>query len=268
MALLTCAGMVQQCAALEDSGWRAFIFEYLPFAGALLDRYGPQLASRRGGLLREVLLRARDGQAAFFRDYRGQSEREFLLHLREMVLSVLEEAEPVAPPPAVLLDWDAFAAALGPLTALEKQAVWMEVLNPRETEAALMLRMDERSLASAREKSQQALRSACDRWSADLLLQNRGRLARRARTLAASGCVETRLLLRSLDGQITWRDRAELERHLEQCWHCVDRLCRLREVLRLSRQVAPLTAAEAQPYCQAIGLAAVPESRWKRWLGA
>ena len=268
MALLTCTDLVRQCLDPDASAWRHFITDYLPFAGLLLDRHYPQLAPLREALLREVLLRARDEQSRFFRDYRGRSEREFLLHLREMVLSVLDEAAPVAPIPETPLDWETFEAALAPLTALEKQVVWLDALNPREPDLAIMLRMDDRSVAAARQKAQDLLRAQCDRWSADQLVQNRYLLALAVRSRATKDCAEARVFLHLLDGQLTWRDRTELERHLEQCWHCVDALCRLREAARLGRVSRPFTEAEAQPYFRALGLSPEPAPRWKRWLGA
>jgi hypothetical protein len=268
MALLSGAELVRQCLDPDAPAWRHFITDYLPLAGLLLDRHYPQLAPRREALLREVLLRARDEQARFLRDYRGRSEREFLLHLREMVLSVFDEAAPVAPVPETPLEWETFEAALAPLTALEKQVVWLDTLNPREPDLAVMLRLDDRSVAAARQKAQDLLRAHCDRWSADQLVQNRYRLALAVRSRATKDCAEARVFLHLLDGQLTWRDRTELERHLEQCWHCVDALCRLREAARLGRVAQPFTETEAQPYFRVLGLAPEPAPRWKRWLGA
>src|SRR6185503_11594215 len=152
MALLTSTELVRQCLDPDAAAWRHFITDYLPLAGVLVDRHYPQLAPRREALLREVLLRARDEQARFLRDYRGGSEREFLLHLREMVLSVLDEAAPVAPVPETPLEWETFEAALAPLTPLEKQVVWLDILNPREPDIAVMLRTDDRSVTAARQK--------------------------------------------------------------------------------------------------------------------
>lgn len=268
MPVFTCAEMVDACLAAQDAGWKHFITDYLPFAGLVLDRHYPQLIPRRESLLREVLLRSRDQDNQFFRDYRGRGEREFLLHLREHVLRVLEEAEPAVPPPEMPLPWESFDQAFRKLTALERQVVWLYVLNPRADDAALMLRADQPSVTAILTRAQDHLRTSLDHWSSGMLEQNRHLLAHQARRLQTKDCPENKVFLRLLDGQNTWRDRYELEQHLITCWYCVDRLCRFREIYRLSRLTKPFPESEAEPYAKAIGLSFPPPSGWKRFFGA
>jgi hypothetical protein len=267
MAVFTCAEMVEACLANQDAGWKHFVTDYLPFAALLLDRHYPQLITSREDLLREVLLRARDEEREFFREYRGHSEREFLAHLRGLALRVLEEAEPAVPAPEILLPWESFERSFSGLTALERQVVWLFLLCPRAEDAPLLLRADRTSVTAMLGRAQEQLRGALDHWSADLLEQNRHLLAAEVRRRETKECPDPRAWLRLLDGQITWRDRQDLERHLVVCWFCVDRLCRFREVMRLSRLVQPLTEIEAQPFAKTIGLGFAPPSRWKRLLG-
>jgi len=267
MPVFTCAEMVESCLAGQDDGWRHFLTQYLPFAAALIDRHYPELASRRESLLREVLLRARDQDTQFFRDYRGHSEREFLVHLRGHVLRVLEENEPGAAP-EVLLEWDDFERAFASLTALERQAVWLRLLSPKAGDMARLLRADQPSVDAIQARTQEQLRAALDHWSADLLERNRHRLADQARARRTVECPDPRAFLRLLDGQNPWRDREEAEHHLAACWYCVDLLCRFREVARLAKLSPPWTPAQAEPYARAIGVAFEQPSRWRRLLGS
>jgi hypothetical protein len=266
MPVFTCAEMVEACLAGQDTGWQHFITDCLPFAGLLLDRHYPELAPQRDNLLREVLLRSRDQDAQFFRDYHGHSEREFLLHLREHVLGILQEAGPAGRPPAILLPWETFESAFRELTALERQVVWLYLLSPAAEDTALMLRADRASIDAILNRAQERLRRAADHWSADLLEQNRHLLAAHVRTLPVQDCPDAKAFIRLLDGQNPWCDRHELEHHLVACWRCVDRLCRFREVSRLSKLVTPWTPAEAEPYAAAAGLTFAPRPRWKRLL--
>jgi hypothetical protein len=267
MGVFTCAELVEACLANQDAGWKRFVTDYLPFAGLLLERHYPQLVPRRETLLREVLLRARDQDHQFFRDYRGHSEREFLVHLRGLVLHVLEETEPAVPAPEIPLSWESFEGSLSGLTALERQVAWLFLLCPRAEDAPLLLRADQPSVTVMLGRAQEQLRAALDHWSADLLEQNRHLLAAEARLRQTKDCPDPRAWLRLLDGQITWRDRQDLERHLTACWCCVDRLCRFREVMRLSRLVQPFTETEAEPFAKAIGVSFAPPSSWKRVWG-
>jgi hypothetical protein len=256
--------MVAQCLGGQESGWKHFITEYLPFAMAVLERHAPEAAARRQDLLGEVLLRARANDADFFRRYSGHSEREFLLHLREHALlaAALQENAPEIP-----LEWDVFEKALAEFTILERQAVWMFVLCPGGRDAGKMMRLEPKSIEGIITRAQEALRRNCDRWNPEMLAANRHLLAGAARARSLKDCAAPRLFLRLLDGQITWRGRAEIEHHLAVCWRCVDLLCRLREVAFLMRQTRPLPAAEAESCCKLLGLRAGRASGLRRLLG-
>ena len=260
--------MVEACLAGRDAGWKHFITDYLPFAQALLERHYPRLASRREPLLREVLLRARDQDSQFLRDYNGHSEREFLVHLREHVLRILEEAEPAVPAPEIPVSWESFEQAFAGLTAVERQVVWLHLLNPRSDDIALMLRADQPSVTAILSRAQDQLRAAAAHWSADMLAQNRHLLAQQARERPTKDCPRPQTFLRLLDGQNPWRDRSESEQHLITCWFCIDRICRFREVSRVARLTQPLPETDAEAHARAIGLTFAPPSRWKRLLGA
>ena len=266
MPVLTCAEMVAQCLDQRETGWRHFIREYLPFASALLERHFPQLTPRREALLREVLLRAADQHAQFFRDYSGHSEREFLLHLREHAMHVGEEEQHGPAAPEIPLEWDVFEKALQEFTPLERQVVWAFVLAPRTDDAAKVLRVDPKFVSATLAKAQELLRASSDHWNAEMLAENRESLARAGRALRTSACPAPKAFLRLLDGQITWRDRGELEQHLTGCWHCVDLLCRFREIAFLAVQVRPLSEVEAEPYLKLVGFETARPSFWARVL--
>ena len=266
MAVLTCSDMVAQCLEGQPSGWKQFVSEYLPFAAAVLDRHFPRLAARRSELLREVLLRGRDENARFFRDYSGHNDREFLVHLHEHVLGVGDEQEGPAPAPEIPLAWDVFDRSLTGLSALERQIAWMFVLSPTNDDTDQILHLDRKAVAALLARAQEALRAACDRWNPEMLAQNRHMLAQEARARRTTECPVPKVFLRALDGQITWRDREELDRHLAGCWHCVHQFCRFREILFLSRRVHPLPEPETEAYLKVLGIETRPPSRWKRLL--
>ena len=259
--------MVAQCLERQPSGWRQFVREYLPFAGALLERHFPQLASRHDELLRDLVLRAAGQDAQFFREYSGRSEREFLLHLREHAIRLGEELQPAPPNPEIPLESEVFEKALVGLSPLERQVVWMFVLSPVSGDADQILRLDRKAVAATMAKAQESLRAACDRWNPPMLAENRGPLAREARARRTNDCAAPKVFLRLLDGQITWRDRADLEHQLAACWHCVDLLCRFRETMFLTRRIQPLPESDTEAYLKLLNLEPPRVSPWKRLLG-
>ena len=251
MAVVTCSEVVAQCLSGQGSGWKHFVTDYLPFARAVLDYHYPELKESQEATLRAIVLNAQDQNAAFFRSYQGQSEREFLLHLREHVLQTVERGHPAATP-EVPLDWVVLEEALADLSALDRQVVWTAILGARRDDIAALLRLDVNTVTGATDKAQELLKGRCDRWHSGLVQENRHLLVREARSRHTNDCCEPKIFLKLLDGQITWRDRLQVERHLAQCWHCVDQLCRFREVIHLSRKTQPLTKAYAEACLRAL----------------
>jgi len=67
-----------------------------------------------------------------------------------------------------------------------------------------------------------------------------------------------------IDGRTTWRGREEMERHAKDCWHCLDRYCRLLEVVDVLRTSKPLTESEAERYRRLLGIGTPKRSFWRR----
>jgi hypothetical protein len=267
MAILTCAEMISQCLERREPAWRQFLRDHLQFAGAVFDRHFPEQTLQPDEVLRAFVRRTVEPDSGLFRDYSGQGEREFLLYLRDLVIQFGEERRPPPAEPEIALEFEVFEKALAALSPIERQIVWTPLLGPQHDDADQILRLDSKVVASCTGKAQEALRASCDRWSSGLLLENRQRLLAETRSRRTNDCPTPRAFLRLIDGQITWRDRGEIEHHLTVCWHCVDYICRFREVIFLSRKTRPLPDAEIESYLKLLGIEA-PAPRWKRLLGA
>ena len=189
------------------------------------------------------------------------------MHLREHALGIGEEQQAPPPAPELALEWEVFDRALAGLSALERQIVWMFVLSPSHDDTKQILRLDAKTAVAVLARAQEALRTSSDRWNTEMLAGNRHLLAQEARSRRAKDCPAQRIFLRTLDGQITWRDREELDHHLAGCWHCVDLFCRFREILFLSRGLQPLSEPESEAYLKMLGLEVRAGSRWRRLLG-
>ncbi len=268
MAVLTSSDMARQCQEEQPAGWRYFIKHYLPFAAALLDRHCPESAPKRDALLEQILQRSRRQDSQFFRDYRGQSEREFLLYFRDSVLAVVsEQAAPADRPAEMVLEWEVFQKSLEGFSPLEQQAIWMFLICPRARDWNEILSLESKSAQAVLAKAQDAIRAAWNEWNPEMLAANRSALMQAARSSGTNNCPDAKAFVRLLDGQITWRDRADIERHTAGCWYCVDVLCRLREAAFVARQVQPLPDTETRKYLSGLGIGIARPSSWKRFLG-
>jgi hypothetical protein len=110
------------------------------------------------------------------------------------------------------------------------------------------------------------IRGKVDSWSKTILAENGRALGRTAAAAAGEDCLPPKTFLDMLDGRTTWQGRAELERHVTRCFHCIDHFCRLVEVDEVLRGNQPLSEAEAAPMCQMLGLSGGNRPAWKRWL--
>lgn len=258
--IYTCYEMIRDCRAGREEGWRYFIARYIPVIRRLLGHYGA------GGLadavaLERVLVAAYEPESSLFQSLEPTPERWFVAQLRQKVLEEL-----VRPMAAGGLELETVAAALAPLTLVEKQAAWLETMLYSPAETGVLLRMAPATVEKIRGKAADLMRGALDTWSRDMLSENGPALGRAAAAGATGECLPPKTFLDMLDGRTTWRGRGELERHTTNCWHCIDHFCRLVEVVEVLRGSHPLSDAEAAPFVQLLGLQAGKRPAWKRWL--
>jgi hypothetical protein len=175
-------------------------------------------------------------------------------------------AEIRSPAAAIDLSLDTVAAALEPLTLVEKQAAWLETMLYTSGQTGVLLRMAPATAERIRAQAAELIRGKVDSWSRTLLAENGPALGRAAAAAAGGECLPPKTFLDLLDGRTTWSGREQMERHATRCWHCIDHFCRLVEVVELLRGNQPLTQAEAGPFCDLLGVPAARRPAWKRWL--
>jgi hypothetical protein len=259
----TCFEMIRDCRANRPEGWWYFVSNYVPVIRKIVRHYGPEWAIAEG----EVLVAIHDPQSSLFASLEGAPERPFVAELRQRVLGVLDGLAPL-PEPEMGIDPETLTAALEPLTLLEKQAVWLETMGYSPGEAAAMLHSTPATIEKIRAKAGERLRANADRWRASILTENGRRLGLAAAAAGTEQCLPAKAFLELLDGRTTWRGREELERHVNGCWHCIDRFCRLMETIELLRGVQPLTETEAQPFSKLLGIVSAKPPLWQRLFGA
>jgi len=252
--------MIRDCRADRAEGWRYFIGNYVPVIRKLLAHY-PAGSSAEPLALERVLLAVRQPASSIFQSLEPAPERWFVAQLRQKVM-----AEVAAPAAAIDLDLETVAAALEPLTLVEKQAVWLETMLYPAAQTGVLLRMAPETVEKIRGKGADLIRGKVDSWSRTLLAENGQALGLAAAAAGGEECLEPRTFLDMLDGRTTWRGRELLEQHVTRCWHCIDHLCRLVEVVELLRGIQPLSGLEAEPFRKLLNVQAEKRAAWKRWL--
>jgi hypothetical protein len=131
-------------------------------------------------------------------------------------------------------------------------------------QAADALRMSPTTVEKIRARADELIRGKVDFWRRQLLADNGRALGFEAAQAVTKDCLPAKTFLDVLDGRSTWSGREEIERHVGQCWHCVDHFCRMAEVVEVLRGLEPLSESEAAPLKGKLGIETPKRSFWKR----
>jgi hypothetical protein len=255
--IYTCYEMVRDCRADKPEGWRHFAAHYVPVIRKLLAHYGGASAPA----VEPILEKLKRPESSLFASLEPAPERWFVAELRQKVLAEIEFATP-----EIEIDLETAGAALAPLTVVEKQAVWTEMMGYSPEEAGAMLRAAPATVSKIRDRGAELLRGQVDTWRRTLFAENGPQLGRAAAAAATKDCLPPKPFLDVLDGRATWAGREELERHVGGCLHCIDHFARMAEVIEMLRGVTPLSEEEAAPFYRVLGVAAKPKKGWRRLL--
>jgi hypothetical protein len=260
--IYTCYEMVRDCRADLPEGWMHFMVHYVPVIRQALAHYAPERA-QDAELLNHVLLSVRRPESFLFQSAEPPEERWFVAQLRQLTVAGL-----AAPPAEIPLDLETLTAALGPLTMTEKQAAWFETMGYSAAQAGPMLRVSPETVEKVRHRAADLIRGKVDSWWRTLLAENGPALGRQAAAAAGQDCLPSKAFLDVMDGRTAWRGREMMDRHLLNCWHCVDHFCRMLEVVHLLRGSRPLSESESEPFRALLGVAAPRRTGWKRFAGS
>lgn len=260
--IYTCYEMIRDCRAGRAEGWTYFLTQYVPVIRGLLAHYFPERAPDVS-LIERVLAALCKPESALFQSLDPAPERAFVAGLRQNVLSAVE-ADRANEPPEVTLTTETLATALEPFTVTERQTVWFETMRYSDQDTGRMLRMSPQTVSKIRARGAELIRSSMDTWQRTILADNGSQLSRLAGGQAANDCLPAKTFFDVIDGRATWRGREEMERHVKNCWHCLDHYCRLLEVVDLLRAVRPLGEAETESYQHLLGIQARKRPFWRR----
>ncbi|HJT88663.1 MAG TPA: hypothetical protein VJ732_12425, partial [Bryobacteraceae bacterium] len=148
--IYTAYEMIRDCRADRAEGWAYFVSNYVPVIRKLLEHYGAP------AMLDRVLTDLRRPDA-LFQSLEPVPERWFIAELRQKLLAQIE-----APEPEIAIDLETVAAALEPLTLLEKQASWLETMRYTAAEAGPILRMSPDTVQKIRDRAAELIRGKAD----------------------------------------------------------------------------------------------------------
>lgn len=263
MSIYTCLDLIYDARAGKPEAWRYLITNYIPvIRWTLAHYYSDRAADTR--LIERVLMKLRDPLSPLYANA-PISEREFVAELRQQVLAAVESDRSSAVP-EVELDLELLTEALEPLTATERQFLWIETMGYSHEDTARMINIETLTVKTLRERADDLLRQKMDRWTRGLVAQNGHVLGRLAGASKGKDCLPPSAFLDTIDGRITWKSKREYENHLTRCWYCVDHFSRIREADFALRENKPLSEEEGLPYRKLLGVPEVKRTFWEKVL--
>lgn len=257
--IYTCYEMIQDCRADKAEGWRHFVSCYVPVMRKLADHYD---SGRAGAVVDHMLTTLRQPGSTLFESLDPSPERWFVAQLRQLLV-----AELPAPEPEIAIGLEEVAAALEPLTVVQKLSAWIETMNYDAAQTGAMLRMAPNTVEKIRAQAADLIRGKVDAWRQTLLTENGRKLGAEAASASTKDCLPPRVFLDVLDGRATWSGREEMERHVGSCWHCIDHFGRMAEVIEVLRGIVPLEETDAAPLLELMGIHKQKAPLWKRLAG-
>jgi hypothetical protein len=266
LAVYTCLDMIRDCRENRKEGWIFLIQNHVPFLRQLLAQY---YADRAGDLelLNRVLKTLHNPASELYQKPGPTSEREFLVHLRQVALAAVE-TDKASTAPEIPLDLETLTEAFGPLTVVERQLAWLETMGYDAVATGKLMNAAVETVDKVREKADELLRLKLDSWRRRMLEENGVVLRQLAAVPRGENCLAIKSYLDAIDGRMTWARKHEDEFHMSECWHCVDHFCRVREADLLLQTSKALNHDEAEPFYKMMGVQPDKPSLWKRFVGA
>lgn len=258
--------MAEECRADRPQAWAHCVRLYFPLVHHLLLRYFPGLDP--AALPAQLFRAARAEGAVLWRSYGGSGEKDFLLHLRDFVFEQGRATRGGRPETPVTSD--GFWAVLGEFPPLQREMLVLSFRGYTPEEIKDIMKFAPESVQAGVERVREKLHARLgEAIGPDIATRDHDALFEAFEQQRGKDCLEDKIYVRIADGQASWYDRQDYERHLEGCAHCLNRFASYREAVYFFRTLPPAEAAEVAPLLRALelpqeGLAAGGKKPW--WL--
>jgi hypothetical protein len=232
MAIRTIFVMAEACARGERLGWQEFVRDYAGIARRLLTHYFPELAPRIGEHLVATFQYAGEPSRNWFTGLKFTNEREFMMAFRELIFAY---GRTYCPSHASEITLDHLRAAITDLPLLDREMLWLRVKGYAGEQIAAMMMHAAATAKAVEHIAKQRL--------AELIPGELRVLIELAEQSKTDQCVSLKTFNNFVNGQITWRERESAEKHMAECFYCIDRFTSFLEMIRLRKDVVPLPEA-------------------------
>lgn len=221
--------MAEDCARGERPGWEEFVRNYSGIARNLLSHYFPAIVPEIEDHLVALFRRARANNNAFFQGLKFANEREFAFAFRDFAFAYGRE---VARLPVPQISLEQARSVFKDMPVVEQQVLWLLMRGFRAEQIAPMLMNAEATARSVKEKADERVRAIVPNASPDALVLSARALMEAAEQAKTEACLPLKTFNNIINGQISWRERDVAEKHVANCFYCLDRFTTFQEMVR------------------------------------
>lgn len=243
--------MAEDCRRGERLGWEEFVRDYSGFTRIFLSHYFPAVAPDLDEHIVTVFRRARSTDNAFFQGLKFANEREFAFAFRDLVFAYGREAARL-PEPQVSLEQ--VREIMKDLPVVEQQMLWMFMRGFRAEQIAPVLMNAETTAHKVEKIAAERLRSVIPSASNDGLVISARALMQQAEQRRSDVCLPLKTFNNLINGQVTWRERDVAEKHVGECFYCLDRFTTFQEIVRMLKDRQPAAPADVDRIVDALEL--------------
>ena len=263
--------IIEGCREGDFLAWKSLTAAYTALAGRFICHYLTPDQEVKEEFWSQVLRALASEKAADLERLASQDEREFLVYFREYIFRKGKEILPAAGPEAIdfSLTADLVLEILKDLPLLHRELVFLKLAGYSDRTLEGLLRVNPSVAVGGMEK--------LERRIPGVLAQERDQMSRPAawnklwfeiQGMRRENCVPVRKFARCFDGQISWSDKEQMERHLAECLYCFERYLCMKELVYYMRELQPASEEDIGRFMDALPFQAPlrKQSLWSRVL--
>lgn len=235
--------MAEDCRRGERLGWEEFIRDYSGFARIFLSHYFPALQPEIAEHMVAVFRRARANDSAFFHGLKFANEREFAFTFRDFVFAYGREAARL-PEPQISLDQA--REIMKDLPVVEQQMLWLFIRGFTAQQIAPILMNADATAHKVEQIAAERIGQILPSASNDALVMSARALMQQAELRRTEECLPLKTFNNLINGQVTWRERDVAEKHVAECFYCLDRFSTFQEIVRMMKDRQPAAETEVE----------------------
>jgi len=242
--VITFHKMLSGCVRGEHRFWEFFVSTYGSLAQHLVKQHFPNATSQLAEINGELLDSISENDRAFFREFSGSDERDFLIYFEQKVFAIARSHSTEQKSPGEF-DFETLERLFEKVPLAYQEVAWLAMNGYQQDPTNKIIRVPLALVQNAEAEVLKQWREILSREISTFpLLQDD--LRQQVEGQKGVNCPAIKVFSDLMDGRIVWREKQQVENHVSECLYCLDRETSVKETLFHLRFLEPLPAESVQ----------------------